>query len=369
MIKRIAVRLKKVNRYCGRAVFCELCNMINSGLHNGQPGIVGSDDARLTVVVPVYNRVAKVVRMLESLQCQTVSPAEIVVVDNGSTDNTAAAVRACFGNWRVHADGRVPALTLLTDAVRGACHARNVGLAAVRTEWTMFFDSDDVMLPHHIERAMHAASCGAQVVGWDISIMADPTESDHGGMGVYKAASGSIKPFEMRDIVYHNLFHATFATHRYMARTELFRRAGGWNPDVPIWNDIELGNRMISVLASEGCVPGSIVKVHGPVSVHVYRSSRSITGASFSSRAGKYDQALACIEAGLTERQRPYVDLKRVILAANMEREGSPAGRQLYRCVMGRAVGRYRLLFAAAYRYTASGGRGIARLVRPLMPK
>lgn len=343
--------------------------MINSVLHNGQAGMVGNDDARLTVVVPVYNRADKVVRMLESLQCQTVSPAEIVVVDNGSTDNTAAAVRACFARWRAHADGRVPALTLLSDFVRGACHARNTGLAAVRTEWTMFFDSDDVMFPHHIERAMHAATAGTQVVGWNIAIMSEPTESDQNVQGMRKGASGAIKPFERHDMVYHNLFHATFATQRYMARTELFRRAGGWNPDVPIWNDIELGNRLISLLVVNGSQAGTIVKVHGPVSVQVYSSARSVTGASFSSRAGKYEQALACIETVLPRRQRPYVDLKRIILAANMEREGSPAGRRLYRRVIEGAGARYRLLFAAAYRYTACGGRGIARLVRPLMPK
>lgn len=320
----------------------------------------------LTVVVPVHNRADKVVRMLGSLRRQSVLPAEVIVVDNASTDDTASAVSRFFDDWRRQTgDSPVPALTLLHDPTPGACHARNTGLKAVRTVWTMFFDSDDVMLPGHIARAVGAVSPRAQIVGWDVMMTAEP--GDDAIINLPESvAGGSIKPFETSDIAYHNLFHATLATQRYMARTQLFRDAGGWNVDVPIWNDIELGNRLLKQLGNK---PDAIVKVQGAPLVCVYTSPQSITGCGFAERADKYGAALACFEAVLPSRLQPWVNLKRIILAADMAREGSPAGPELYRQVMRGAAGRFRLILPTAYLYVRIGGRGAARLLRPLMPK
>lgn len=335
------------------------------------PELAGPSDVThgslpLTVVVPVHNRAAKVVRMLGSLRRQSVQPAEVIVVDNGSTDDTVSAVSRFFDDWRRQTgDSPVPALTLLHDPTSGACHARNTGLEAVRTEWTMFFDSDDVMLPGHLARAAGTVTPLAQIVGWDVVMTREPV-NDGGDDLPVSVAGGTVKPFETNDIAYHNLFHATLATQRYMARTQLFRDAGGWNVDVPIWNDIELGNRLLKQLGNK---PDAIVKTQGPPLVCVYTSPQSITGCGFAERADKYGAALACFEAALPSRLQPWVNLKRIILAADMAREGSPAGPELYRQVMRGAAGRFRLILPTAYLYARIGGRGAARLLRPLMPK
>lgn len=92
---------------------------------------------RLSVVIPAYNRAQVIGETLHSLLVQTLPADEIIVVDDGSTDNTAG-VAARFGEpvrviHRVHA---------------GPAAARNTGLAASTGEFVHFFDSDDLAAPN-----------------------------------------------------------------------------------------------------------------------------------------------------------------------------------------------------------------------------
>lgn len=306
----------------------------------------------LSVVIPVRNRPEQVIRALQSVRLQQLLPDAIIVVDNGSTDDTAAAVHTFFDRWRSECPETAPRLTLVEESRPGAAAARNRGLAAVDTEWTMFFDSDDIMLPRHIRRAVDAvqAEPAADIVGWDVR---------YAGPGAEHEAV--IKPFEPQDAAFHNLFHATFATQRYMARTALFGNAGGWREDVPIWNDIELGARLLALHPH-------IVKRHG-TDVIVYIGDDSITGRNFSSRAGQYDKALDAISATLGREYSSWIALKRTILAACMAREGAgdAARTEMTKALSLPLTARERLLLRVAYTYTRFGGRGIARLLRRVL--
>ncbi len=101
-----------------------------------------SSAINISVVVPVYNRGTTIRRCLESVFGQTVSPYEIIVVDDGSTDNTASVVRS-IGDERLR--------LIAMPSNRGAQAARNVGIANARGNYIAFLDSDDEWLPEKLE--------------------------------------------------------------------------------------------------------------------------------------------------------------------------------------------------------------------------
>ena len=96
----------------------------------------------VSVIVPTYNRARLVLEALESVRAQTYRPLEVVVVDDGSTDDTAGAVRQFAARTRGDVDVR-----LVRQERRGAQIARNRGLAGSRGEFIQFLDSDDLLHP------------------------------------------------------------------------------------------------------------------------------------------------------------------------------------------------------------------------------
>ena len=97
-----------------------------------------SSHPSFSVVIPVFNRPREIQRAVKSCLEQQYAGFEIVVVDDGSTDDTQAAVRQ-WANKRV---------TIVTHSGnRGVCAARNTGVRSARGEWLVFLDSDDELLP------------------------------------------------------------------------------------------------------------------------------------------------------------------------------------------------------------------------------
>ena len=90
----------------------------------------------ITVIIPVHNRPRLIEIALRSLLNQTLPPTEILVVDDGSTDDTAAVVDA-FG----------PPVRRLYQSSQGAAAARNAGLREATGEFIAFLDSDDYWAP------------------------------------------------------------------------------------------------------------------------------------------------------------------------------------------------------------------------------
>jgi glycosyltransferase involved in cell wall biosynthesis len=106
----------------------------------------------ISAVIPTYNRGRLIGRAIESVLQQSKQPTEIVVVDDGSTDDTGQKV-ASFGTQ----------VCYIYQDNAGAAAARNRGVREARSEWIAFLDSDDVWLEQHLERMAHAieATSGA----------------------------------------------------------------------------------------------------------------------------------------------------------------------------------------------------------------
>ncbi len=92
----------------------------------------------ISVIIPTYNCGKYVANAIKSVCAQTYTHFEIIVIDDGSTDNTEEVVRSI-------AD---PRLRYIKKAQEGNYFARNRGLAEARGEYVVFLDADDIILPN-----------------------------------------------------------------------------------------------------------------------------------------------------------------------------------------------------------------------------
>ena len=109
------------------------------------PDTRSPDEPRIAAVIPAYDRERTIARAIESILAQTWPAAEIIVVDDGSRDDTRRVVER-FGE-RVRC---------VTQANAGASAARNRGVREAKQPWVAFLDSDDHWRPQHLERIARA---------------------------------------------------------------------------------------------------------------------------------------------------------------------------------------------------------------------
>lgn len=261
------------------------------------------DNRQLTVIIPVYNRRNIIGRTLDSLAGQTACrEVGFIFVDNSSDDGTPDVIR----EW-MDRNPEIPS-RLLFEREKGAPAARNLGFRNVDTPWVMFFDSDDIMLPEHLETVLASIkeNPDADIIGWGID---------------QQLASGRWKRtrFSVRNPMRGHLVHAILATQRYAVKSSFFRKSGGWDNSVRGWNDYELGVRLLVLNPALVGIDGRIPQVK------TYFSDISITGKSFSDNPDKWEHPLNLIERTLESYGPEYirwVDYRRAVLAAEYRREG-----------------------------------------------
>lgn len=102
---------------------------------------------RVSVIVPAYNAAVYLPYALDSVLTQSYAQWEVIVVDDGSTDNT----RAVVDSYRPRLGDR---LQYIQQSNRGLPAARNTGIRAASGEFIALLDADDVWLPHRLERGI-----------------------------------------------------------------------------------------------------------------------------------------------------------------------------------------------------------------------
>ncbi len=112
----------------------------------------------IATLIPAYNAAAHIQQALDSIAAQTRLPDEIVVVDDGSTDDTAAIVTAWSSRHRQLR------LQLLRQANQGASAARNAAIHAAHSDHVAFLDADDLLEPDHHARLAQALGRSDAVV-------------------------------------------------------------------------------------------------------------------------------------------------------------------------------------------------------------
>ena len=170
----------------------------------------------VSVIIPAYNAAATLERALASVMAQSLPDIEIIVVDDGSTDDTSRILARL-----VAADRR---LRVLSQPNGGVARARNTGIAAATGEWIATIDADDLWHPRKLDLQVAAAradgpGCG-MVYSWSRRIdMADRVIAD---MGAPRHAGQAL----------HQLIASNFMRNASsaMVRRRAALAAGGFDP-------------------------------------------------------------------------------------------------------------------------------------------
>src|SRR5690242_19336912 len=117
----------------------------------------------VSVVIPSFNRAGLIGETIDSILAQTRPPSEVIVVDDGSTDETESVVARYGRAVRYHRIDNV-----------GPSAARNVGVSLARGSWIAFCDSDDLWRPTKLERqvALHELASDVEYSFTDFSFVA-----------------------------------------------------------------------------------------------------------------------------------------------------------------------------------------------------
>jgi glycosyltransferase involved in cell wall biosynthesis len=159
------------------------------------------ESLKVSIIIPVFNRAQLLERALNSCISQTYSNLEIIIVDDGSTDNTVEVIRQMQEK-----DARIKLFENKSN--NGPARARNVGLNSAKGDLITFLDSDDYLMPTKISQAVNAFS------GSDIDMF----------MSVYKR----LKPAHTEK-VYTNISPAKNIFREFLLKK--FR----WSMIVPVW--------------------------------------------------------------------------------------------------------------------------------------
>lgn len=107
---------------------------------------------RISVVIPSYNRASYLPFALDSVLAQTSAAEEIIVVDDGSSDDTSDLLT------------RYPQIRVLRQANRGVSAARNLGIKNAQHQWIALLDSDDSWLPQKLEKIRQAQQLHPEIL-------------------------------------------------------------------------------------------------------------------------------------------------------------------------------------------------------------
>ncbi len=188
------------------------------------------------VVIPNYNGARWLPGVLESVAAQTVAPDEVLVVDDGSTDGSAALAAGYDG---------VRVLALETN--RGFARAANAGLAAVTAEAVALVNTDVVLAPDWLERAVAALEPGAAAVATKMVDLEDPSILYSAGDVLRRDGACEQRGRFERD---SGAFDAPGEVFSACAGAALYRRAaiaeaGGFDERLGTYlEDVELGLRL-----------------------------------------------------------------------------------------------------------------------------
>jgi glycosyltransferase involved in cell wall biosynthesis len=163
-------------------------------------------DLKVSCIVPVYNDSELLWQCLGSVQRQSLKELEIICIDDGSTDDSAAVLQK-------YAE-RFPNITVVTQENLGAGPARNKGLALAKGEYILFLDADDYLLNTETLRHMVelADKNKANVVSANFKELRDGVLADSLCFGRYVTGQDSLLPqdYEIPWYFFRNIYKRKF---------------------------------------------------------------------------------------------------------------------------------------------------------------
>ncbi len=276
-----------------------------------EPGLL------VSVVIPTYNRWPLLGEAIESVLAQTVAGYELIVVDDGSTDETPKRLRD-YGSR----------VTVLNQGRRGVAAARNSGARRASGEYLAFLDSDDLWHPRKIERQLDLMEsdpgveiCQTDEIWIRNGVRVNPRNK-------HRKPSG--------DIFRASLDLCLVSPSAAMMRRGLFERVGGFDESLPVCEDYDLWLR-IAKDTEIPLIPEALVTKRGG---HADQLSRSTWGLD----RFRVRSIAKLIEAGLEEDKTGWaleaMAKKVTILAQGFRKRGHEALAREYEERLRRVSGR-----------------------------
>ncbi len=203
----------------------------------------------VSILVAAYNAERWIRQCLDSALDQTYRATEILVVDDGSTDSTAAIAQKYADRVR-----------LIPQAHAGGNAARNRLLELASGEWVQYLDSDDYLLPEKIANQMRRATEDPEPdVVYSPVLLRDETAG----------AQRLLSLADTADFTLHFIRWGALNTNGFLFRRQALVEVGGWNPEQAACQEHELVFRLISANKQFALVntPGAVYRYHGALSV------------------------------------------------------------------------------------------------------
>lgn len=198
----------------------------------------------ISVIIPTYNRAGLLPRAIGSVLSQTSPADELIVVDDGSSDNTAEILAAYGGQLQV-----------IRQKNRGVSAARNTGIERAKGEWIALLDSDDAWLPRKLEnqRAYIRSNPGIRIFQsrerWIRNGRRVNPKRKH-----YKPAGWIFKP---------SLKLCLVSPSAVIFEKSLWQEVGGFDENLPVCEDYDLWLRIAKKYAIGLDDVESVVKYGG----------------------------------------------------------------------------------------------------------
>jgi GT2 family glycosyltransferase len=216
----------------------------------------------VSILIPAYQSERYVGEAIESALAQTHRPIEVVVVDDGSADDTLAVAQ----RYEAAHPGTV---RVIAQANAGACAARNHAFRASSGAYVKFLDADDALAPHALEKEFAALEGeGGDVIPFGRQIRCDEglrpkVGAQEGGHFVASKAFSSTKAELVAWLLEHNL-----QTAQPLHPRDWIERVGGFNEQLLRAQEYELHLRLALAGARFKPVPAPSVLVRDHASPH-----------------------------------------------------------------------------------------------------
>ena len=271
---------------------------------------------KFTVVVPFRNAAAHLTACLEGLACQKQSGFELVLVDNGSKDDSADIVLE-FAEER---ENRNLGIRLLHEAKPGASAARNKGAGEATGEWLAFIDADCVAEPSWLsDLEMHVTE------SMEVAALAGCILPDEPHNVVQKLLALYTLPPNTEELIYNEftLLEGGFPSANLAVKRDVFESVKGFDETIPIYGeDHDLCARIYATGHKIKALTHAVVR-------HRHRTGiRGLVKQSFG--FGKsHALGLRKLVPGAFILQLPLVDIRRIQRGCRIWIDGQQADKKV----------------------------------------
>jgi len=186
----------------------------------------------VSIIIPVYNSERYLAETINSALEQTWQNKEIIIVDDGSTDDTLCIAQGYAANH--------PEIKVYSQANKGACAARNYGFEQSRGEYIQFLDADDLVQADKIAKQVAMLNGSKHdIIGCHWVRFIDSIINTYGGVGPAESISRELSSTEWL------INRQMMSPHAWLCPKEIISKSGGWDEGLSVNQDGEFYFRVV----------------------------------------------------------------------------------------------------------------------------